>query len=76
MKCPICRHGVTEPGLASLTLERGTTTLVYRQVPAEICSNCGEIFHDAAVTTDLLKQAELASAAGVEIDVRRYALAA
>ena len=76
MKCPICRHGETKSGTASLTLERDNTTIVFRQVPAEVCSNCGEVFHNSEVTTNLLKQAELASAAGVEIDVRRFALAA
>jgi YgiT-type zinc finger domain-containing protein len=76
MKCPICRHGEMQPGTTSLTLERNNTTVVFRQVPAQICNICGEAFHDAAITSDLLKQAELASAAGVEVDVRRYALAA
>ena len=76
MKCPICRHGYTHSGNATLTLERSSTTLVFRQVPAQICANCGEVFHDALITNDLLKQAELAAAAGVEIDVRRFAIAA
>ncbi len=76
MKCPICKHGDTQSGNASLTLERDNTTLVFRQVPAQICANCGEVFHDASITADLLKQAELAAAAGVEIDVRRFAIAA
>ena len=76
MKCPICRHGETQAGSASLTLERGNTTLVLRQVPAEICANCGEVFHESTVTADALKQAEIAAIAGVEIDVRRFAVAA
>jgi hypothetical protein len=32
----------------------------------EVCENCGEAFHDEAVTAALLRQAEQAAAAGVE----------
>jgi len=75
MKCPICKHGNTHAGVASITLERGTSTVMFKSVPAEICDNCGEVYHDAKVTKSLLEQAELAAKVGVEIDVRRYASA-
>ncbi len=73
MKCPICRHGTTHAGVASITLERGDSTVMFKSVPAEICDNCGEVFHDAKVTKSLLEQADLAAKSGVEIDVRKYA---
>ncbi len=73
MKCPICKHGYTRPGTATVTLERGASTIIFRQVPAEICDNCGEVFHSADVAEALLAQAEVAVAQGVEID--RIALA-
>lgn len=76
MKCPICKHGDTQTGTATVTLERGTATLVFRNVPAEICNNCGEAFHAEEVAAALLKQAESAVGEGVEIDVRKFALAA
>ena len=75
MKCPICKHGNTRPGVASITLERERTTVMFKRVPAEVCENCGEIYHDAAVTRSLLQQADQAAQRGVEIDVRRYAAA-
>ena len=76
MKCPICKHGYTRPGTATVTLERGASTIIFRQVPAEICDNCGEVFHSAEVTEALLAQGDVAVAQGVEIDVRRFAAAA
>ena len=76
MKCPICKHGSTHPGVASVTLERNGATLVIRNVPADICDTCGEVYHNEAVTAALLKQAEAAAQSGVEFDVRRYAEAA
>lgn len=75
MKCSICKHGETKPGTASVTLERKGTTLVFREVPAIVCDNCGEVYHDEAVSAQLLNRAEEAVRAGVEIDVRRYAVA-
>lgn len=71
MRCPICRHGETRPGAVTVPLERDGMTIVFREVPALVCENCGEAFHDEA----LLKQAEQAALAGVEIDVRRFAVA-
>jgi YgiT-type zinc finger domain-containing protein len=44
MKCPICRHGETEQGFATVILERNNTTLIFKQVPATVCNNCGEEF--------------------------------
>lgn len=49
MKCPICKHGSTHKGYASITLERDGTTLFFKNVPADICDNCGEIYHDEKV---------------------------
>ncbi|MBI3140467.1 MAG: type II toxin-antitoxin system MqsA family antitoxin [Rhodocyclales bacterium] len=76
MKCPICKHGNTRPGTATVTLERGGATLVFKNVPAEVCDNCGEAFHSEEVTRAVLAQSESAVKAGVEMDVRRFAAAA
>ena len=75
MRCPICRHGKTRPGAVTVPLERDGMTIVFREVPALVCENCGEAFHDETVTVALLKQAEQAALTGVEIDVRRFAVA-
>ena len=41
MKCVICKHGETMPGKSTVTLERNGATLVFQQVPGEVCQNCG-----------------------------------
>jgi YgiT-type zinc finger domain-containing protein len=48
MKCLICECGETEPGTTTVTLTRGETTIVTREVPAQIRSICGEDYVDAA----------------------------
>ena len=45
MKCPVCKNGDTNSGSATVTLERRGTTLVFKDVPADVCGNCGEAFH-------------------------------
>jgi len=70
--CAICRHGQTEPGLTTVTLTRGNTTVVFRDVPALICDNCGEEYVDEEITARLLAIEEKAARSGVQVDVRDY----
>lgn len=72
MKCVICKHGETRAGTATVTLTRDQLTLVVKGVPAQVCHNCGEEYVDEDVTSQLLKVAEEASQAGVQVDVREY----
>jgi YgiT-type zinc finger domain-containing protein len=75
MTCVICRQGETRPGKATVTLERGGATVVIRGVPARVCDNCGEEYLDERTTTELLKTADAAAQAGVQVDVREYVAA-
>ena len=75
MKCVICKHGETQIGTTTVTLERDTTTIVFKNVPAEVCDNCGEAYLDAKTTRHLLHIVEDAARLGVQVDVRSYAAA-
>ena len=75
MKCVVCRHGDTKPGTATVTLERDGTTLVVKDVPAEVCANCGEQYVAEETTGRLLGEAEKASKAGVQVDIRKFVAA-
>jgi YgiT-type zinc finger domain-containing protein len=72
MKCVVCKQGETKSGKATITLERDGTTLVIKGVPASVCANCGEEYVSEEITTRLLKSAEEAARAGVQVDVREY----
>jgi YgiT-type zinc finger domain-containing protein len=74
MKCAICKHGETRPGKTTVTLERGGTTLVIKGVPARICDNCGEAYVDEQITRELMASAQEALRAGVQVDVREFAV--
>jgi YgiT-type zinc finger domain-containing protein len=72
MKCIICQYGETELGATTVALTRGETTVVIRDVPAEICTICGEEYVDAGTGRRLSQIAEKAIDEGVQVDVRRY----
>jgi YgiT-type zinc finger domain-containing protein len=71
MKCEICKGGQTRPGRTAVTLERETTTLVFKAVPAEVCANCGEAYVAEEVSRQILA-AGLAARSGVQVDVREF----
>ncbi|MBN2471998.1 MAG: type II toxin-antitoxin system MqsA family antitoxin [Anaerolineae bacterium] len=73
MKCLICKHGETEPGLVTVTLTRGEAVVIVKQVPAEVCDNCGEYYLSEAITDELLQRAEAAVARGTEVEILRFA---
>ncbi|MSO80335.1 MAG: type II toxin-antitoxin system MqsA family antitoxin [Alphaproteobacteria bacterium] len=73
MTCVICKLGETVPGLVTVTLQRGETTVIVKGVPADVCANCGEYYLDAATTEDILARAEAAVGHGAEVEILRYA---
>ena len=72
MNCVICRNGETRGAGITVSLDRGGTTVVIRSVPAEVCENCGEEYVDEATTAQLLRTADAAAQAGVQVEVRDY----
>ncbi|MBF0240212.1 MAG: type II toxin-antitoxin system MqsA family antitoxin [SAR324 cluster bacterium] len=57
MKCAICHHGQTEPDKIHVTLKRDNTILVFQNVPAQVCDNCGEEYLSSETNHLLLEQA-------------------
>ena len=72
MNCLICRQAEIVDGFTSITFERKEFRLLIRNVPVQICPNCG----DAIVTEDtaarLLSKAEDVIQEGVLEDIRDY----
>jgi len=72
VNCVICKNGETRRASITAALDRNGTTVVIRGVPAEVCVNCGEECVDEATTTQLLRTADAAAQAGVQVEVRDY----
>ncbi|MBW4594345.1 MAG: type II toxin-antitoxin system MqsA family antitoxin [Brasilonema angustatum HA4187-MV1] len=73
MKCVICKHEETKPGLVTVTLERDECIVVIKKVPAEVCDNCEEYYLSDAITEQVLERAEVAVNNGAEVEIIRYA---
>ena len=72
MKCVICKQGETQPGTTTVTLERDSMTLVFKNVPARVCVNCGEAYVDEQISGQILRAAEEAARSGVQVDIREF----
>ncbi len=57
MKCAIYVSGRTVKGFSTVLLEKDEAILVFKQVPSEICENCGEEYISSEVNRMLLRHA-------------------
>lgn len=73
MECVICKHGQTHPGKVTVTLQRGESTIIFKEVPAEICENCGEYYLSDEIPEQLMQRAEEALLHGAEVEIVRFA---
>ena len=71
MNCVLCKHGQTHPGRATVTLQRGETTVILKGVPAEICENWASTMSDDM--GQVLERAEAAVKSGAEVEILRFA---
>ena len=72
MKCLICRQAEIVDGFTSITFEREEFQLLINNVPARICSSCGEAIVDEDVATQLISIAGDSFRQGIREDVREY----
>ena len=73
MNCLVCKHGETRAGQVTVTLQRGDTTVILKQVPAEVCQNCGEYYLSDTVAGQVMNRAEAAVNSGEEVEILRFA---
>jgi len=73
MKCVICKQGGTRPGTTTVTLTQGESTIVVKNVPADICENCGEYYLSEEISSQIMAMAEEAVQLNHEVEVIQYA---
>jgi YgiT-type zinc finger domain-containing protein len=56
-----------------VTLERGSATVIVKDVPADVCDNCGEYYLAEGTTRTLMARAGDAAARGAEVEILRFA---
>ena len=73
MICPICKNGTTIKGSTTLVFEKGKSTIIVKNVPAEICDNCSESYVSEKVARKVLDYAHRGVRSGIEIEILNYA---
>jgi YgiT-type zinc finger domain-containing protein len=68
-------EGETKTGKATVTLDKDGAILVFKGVPARVCTNCGEEYVDENITASLLRSAADAAQSGIQVEVRQYSAA-
>lgn len=73
MNCVICKQGESRPGTTTVALTRGETTIIIKNVPADICENCGEYYLSDEISGKILAMAEEAVKLNHEVEVIQFA---
>ena len=73
MQCVFCKTGETEPGTTTITLDRAKSVVVIREVPADVCRQCGEAYLSTEVAQKVSARADDAVRKGVEVEIVRFA---
>ncbi|WP_290649737.1 type II toxin-antitoxin system MqsA family antitoxin [Aquisalimonas sp.] len=73
MNCVICKTGQLAEGRTTVTFQRGETTVVIKDVPAQVCDNCGEYYLSEEMSRQVLAMAEAAVSKGAEVEILRWA---
>jgi len=72
MKCIVCKKGTTEPGKVTVSIDKNDTVAVIRDVPAQVCSTCGEEYIDAGTMKEIERLVEIAQKAGMNVAVQQF----
>ena len=62
MKCVMCKGGELAPGKTTVKVQGGETFVIIKNVPADVCRDCGEAYLDGNVALKIEKQVEEAVA--------------
>jgi len=69
--CPLCKGSVAK-GVTTITVELGFGVVVIRQVPAMVCSQCGEEWLDDATTQKVEEIVNAARQKHVAVEIAEW----
>ncbi len=75
MECTLCRNGSTEKGNVTVKLEKGETIVLVKNVPADVCTNCGHYYLSSEMTELVLEKGKEAYNKGTELEVVKLQVA-
>ncbi|OJW58393.1 MAG: hypothetical protein BGO55_24165 [Sphingobacteriales bacterium 50-39] len=75
MDCVLCKAGTTEKGTITVTLERDGAIVLIKNVPAEVCANCGHYYLSEEITRIIMQTGNEAIEKGAELEVVKLKVA-
>jgi YgiT-type zinc finger domain-containing protein len=72
LRCAVCKNGETKQGKSVITLTKGKLVFVFKNVPAQICHDCGEEYINEDATKLLLQTVNESFKKGVAFDLRDW----
>ena len=75
MKCALCKVGTTKKGSVTVTLERNGAIILIKNVPAEVCTNCGHYYLSEETARAIIKTGNDAIEKGAELEVVKLKVA-
>ncbi|WP_431213848.1 type II toxin-antitoxin system MqsA family antitoxin [Puia sp. P3] len=75
MECALCKVGTTEKGTVTVTLERNGSIVLIKNVPAEVCTNCGHYYLSEDTTRAIMQTGNDAIEKGAELEVVKLKVA-
>jgi len=75
MECTLCKVGTTEKGKVTITLERDGAIVLIKDVPAEVCTNCGHYYLSEEITRIVMEKGNEAIKSGAELEVFKLQVA-
>lgn len=75
MECALCKIGTTKPGKVTITLERNGAIVLIKDVPAQVCTNCGHYYLSEEITRIVMEKGNEAVASGAELEVFKLQVA-
>lgn len=69
MDCALCKDGNTKPGHVTVTLEKGKAIILIKNVPEEVCANCGHYYLTEEMTKLVLNRGKDAVSKGAELEI-------
>ena len=71
--CTFCENGVVERGTTTATFETDETIVVIRNVPADVCTSCGQGDYDVVTSERLVAlAADAAGWSGAPVQICDY----
>ena len=67
--CPTCKNGKLKQGTTTVTLERAGALIIFKEVPADVCDNCGAYFLSSETSNELYVKATDAIKKGAQVEI-------